>query len=71
MGAGTTFETWLTQPPAQISGAHPQLTGAPVVTKEKETRRKANMVTAEATGGRGMMKYTSGRLSRPQLSPSD
>ena len=38
----TTFETWLTQPAAQISGAHPQPTGAAVVTNEKETRKKAS-----------------------------
>jgi uncharacterized protein YbjT (DUF2867 family) len=36
------FETWLTQPAAQIPGAHPQPTGAAVVTKEKETRKKAS-----------------------------
>jgi uncharacterized protein YbjT (DUF2867 family) len=38
----TRFETWLTQPAAQIPSAHPQPTGAAVVTKEKETRKKAS-----------------------------
>jgi hypothetical protein len=38
----TSFETWLTQPAAQIPGAHPQSAGAAVVTKEKETRKKAS-----------------------------
>jgi uncharacterized protein YbjT (DUF2867 family) len=38
----TTFETWLTQPAAQISGAHPQPTGVAAVTKEKESRKKAS-----------------------------
>jgi uncharacterized protein YbjT (DUF2867 family) len=37
----TRFEVWLTQPAAQIPGAHPQPTGVPVVTKEKETQKKA------------------------------
>ncbi len=32
----THFETWLTQPAAQIPSAHPQPTGVAVVTKEKE-----------------------------------
>src|SRR3979411_1053963 len=31
-----TFETWLTQPAAQIPSAHPQSTGVAVVTKEEE-----------------------------------
>jgi uncharacterized protein YbjT (DUF2867 family) len=40
----TRFETWLTQPAAQIPGAHPQATGVAVVTteKEKESRKKAS-----------------------------
>jgi uncharacterized protein YbjT (DUF2867 family) len=38
----TGFETWLTQPAAQIPRAHPQPTGAALVTKEKETRKKAS-----------------------------
>ncbi len=38
----TRFETWLTQSAAQIPGAHPQPTGAPVVTKEKESQKKAS-----------------------------
>src|SRR5262249_21238553 len=38
----TRFEAWLTQPAAQIPTAHPQPTGAAVVTKEKETRKKAS-----------------------------
>jgi uncharacterized protein YbjT (DUF2867 family) len=38
----TSFEVWLTQPAAQIPGAHPQPTGAPVVTKEKESQEKAS-----------------------------
>jgi uncharacterized protein YbjT (DUF2867 family) len=37
----TTFETWLTQPAAQIPGAHPQ-PGVAVGTKEKETHKKAS-----------------------------
>ncbi|MGB2605971.1 MAG: SDR family oxidoreductase [Candidatus Sulfotelmatobacter sp.] len=42
----TRFETWLTQPAAQIPSAHPQPTGASAVTKEKdkekEIRKKAS-----------------------------
>jgi len=38
----TRFETWLTQPAAQIPSAPPQPTGATVGTKEKETRKKAS-----------------------------
>jgi uncharacterized protein YbjT (DUF2867 family) len=38
----TRFETWLTQPAAQIPSAPPQPTGVAVVTKEKETRKKAS-----------------------------
>jgi uncharacterized protein YbjT (DUF2867 family) len=38
----TRFEVWLTQPAAQIPGAHPQPTGVPVVTKEKESQAKAS-----------------------------
>jgi len=38
----TRFETWLTQPAAQIPSAHPQPTGPAVVTNEKETRKKAS-----------------------------
>jgi len=39
----TSFETWLTQPAAQIPGAHPQPTAIAVVTKEeKESRKKAS-----------------------------
>jgi uncharacterized protein YbjT (DUF2867 family) len=38
----TRFETWLTQPAAQIPSAHPQPTGAAVVTKEKESHKKAS-----------------------------
>jgi uncharacterized protein YbjT (DUF2867 family) len=38
----TRFETWLTQPAAQIPSAHPQPTGTAVVPKEKETRKKAS-----------------------------
>jgi uncharacterized protein YbjT (DUF2867 family) len=37
----TRFETWLTQPAAQIPSAQPQPTGVPVVTKEKESQKKA------------------------------
>jgi uncharacterized protein YbjT (DUF2867 family) len=36
------FETWLTQPAAQIPSAHSQPTAAAAVTKEKETRKKAS-----------------------------
>jgi uncharacterized protein YbjT (DUF2867 family) len=32
----TRFEVWLTQPAAQIPGAHPQPTGVPVVTESQE-----------------------------------
>jgi uncharacterized protein YbjT (DUF2867 family) len=38
----TRFETWLTQPAAQIPGAHPQPTSVEVMTKEKGTRKKAS-----------------------------
>ena len=38
----TRFETWLTQPAAQIPSAHPEPTGVAVVTKEKESRKKAS-----------------------------
>ena len=38
----TRFETWLTQPAAQIPSAHPQPSGVAVVTKEKESRNKAS-----------------------------
>ena len=38
----TRFETWLTQPAAQIPGAHPQPTGVAVVTKETESHQKAS-----------------------------
>jgi uncharacterized protein YbjT (DUF2867 family) len=38
----TSFETWLSQPVAQIPSAHPQPTGVAVVTKEKESRKKAS-----------------------------
>ena len=38
----TRFETWLTQPAAQIPSAHPQPTSAEVVTKDNETRKKAS-----------------------------
>ena len=38
----TRFETWLTQPAAQIPSAPPQPTGVAVVTKEKEGHKKAS-----------------------------
>ncbi len=38
----TRFKTWLSQPAAQVPSAHPQSTGAAVMTKEKETRKKAS-----------------------------
>src|ERR1700694_1261015 len=38
----TRFETWLTQPAAQIPSAPPQPTGVAVVTKEKESHKKAS-----------------------------
>ena len=38
----TRFETWLTQPAAQIPSAHPQPTSVAVVTKEKESHKKAS-----------------------------
>ena len=37
----TRFETWLTQPAAQIPSAHPKPTGATVVTGEKVSAKKA------------------------------
>jgi uncharacterized protein YbjT (DUF2867 family) len=37
----TSFETWLSQPATQSPSAHPQPSGAAVVTKEKETPKKA------------------------------
>ena len=40
----TRFETWLTQPAAQIPSAHPQPTGVAVVTKEKESHKKASVM---------------------------
>ena len=36
------FETWLTQPAAQIPSAHPQPTGVAVMAKEKEKHEKAS-----------------------------
>jgi uncharacterized protein YbjT (DUF2867 family) len=38
----TRFETWLTQPAAQIPSAPPQPTGVGVVTREKDSHRKAS-----------------------------
>ena len=38
----TRFETWLTQPAAKIRSSHPQPTGVEVMTKEKESRKKAS-----------------------------
>jgi uncharacterized protein YbjT (DUF2867 family) len=38
----TRFETWLTQPAAQIPSAHPQPTGDAVGPKEKASRKKAS-----------------------------
>ncbi|MGA7906907.1 MAG: SDR family oxidoreductase [Candidatus Sulfotelmatobacter sp.] len=38
----TRFETWLTQPAAQIPSAHPQPTGVAVVAKEKESHKRAS-----------------------------
>jgi uncharacterized protein YbjT (DUF2867 family) len=38
----TRFETWLTQPAAEIPSAPPQPTGAAVVTREKESHKKAS-----------------------------
>jgi uncharacterized protein YbjT (DUF2867 family) len=38
----TSFETWLTQPAAQIPSAPAQATGVAVVTKETESHRKAS-----------------------------
>jgi uncharacterized protein YbjT (DUF2867 family) len=38
----TRFETWLTQSAAQIPSAHSQPTGVSVVTKEKESHKKAS-----------------------------
>ena len=37
----TRFETWLTQPAAQIPGTHPQPTGVAAVTTDKESEKKA------------------------------
>jgi uncharacterized protein YbjT (DUF2867 family) len=37
----TRFETWLTQPAAQIPNAHPQPAGV-IVTKEKESQQRAS-----------------------------
>jgi uncharacterized protein YbjT (DUF2867 family) len=37
----TRFETWLTQPAAQIPGPHPQPTGVAAVTTDKESGKKA------------------------------
>ena len=38
----TRFETWLTQPAAQIPSAHPQPPGIALVSKEKESQEKAS-----------------------------
>jgi len=38
----TRFETWLTQPAAQIPSAHPQPTGITAVANEKESHKKAS-----------------------------
>jgi len=38
----TTFEVWLTQSAAQIPSAHPQPPGVAVVTKEKDSHKKAS-----------------------------
>jgi uncharacterized protein YbjT (DUF2867 family) len=38
----TRFETWLTQPAAQIPSAPPQPSGIALVTKDKESRKKAS-----------------------------
>ena len=38
----TRFETWLTQPAAQIPSAPPQPTGVAVATQEKESHKKAS-----------------------------
>jgi len=38
----TSFETWLTQPAAQVPGTHPQPTGVAVGTKEQASREKAS-----------------------------
>jgi uncharacterized protein YbjT (DUF2867 family) len=38
----TRFETWLTQPAAQIPSARPQATGAAVATTEKESHKKVS-----------------------------
>ena len=38
----TRFETWLTQPAAQIPSAQPQPTGVAAVTGEKESHKKAS-----------------------------
>ncbi len=47
----TRFETWLTQPAAQIPSAQPQPTGVTVATNEKESQKKpADIATAHATG---------------------
>ena len=38
----TRFETWLTQPAAQLPSAHAQSTGVAVVTKEQSSHKKAS-----------------------------
>jgi len=38
----TRFETWLTQPAAQIPSAHPQPTGTAAATREKENQKRAS-----------------------------
>ena len=38
----TSFETWLSQTAAQIPNAHPQAAGIAMVTKEKESQKKAS-----------------------------
>jgi uncharacterized protein YbjT (DUF2867 family) len=38
----TSFQTWLTQPAAQVPGAHPQPASVAVVGKEKESHKRAS-----------------------------
>jgi uncharacterized protein YbjT (DUF2867 family) len=38
----TRFETWLTQSAAQTPGAHPQAAGVAMVTREKESQKRAS-----------------------------
>jgi uncharacterized protein YbjT (DUF2867 family) len=55
----TRFETWLTQPAAQIPSAHLQ----PLTSQKQSTRKLADVVAADITGERSMGKDTGRHFS--------